>query len=104
NPDHLRWRRHYRCLAHRFVHGAASGAYQSGLLRQYSNVHCTIKAAPPCSHPDNTMFKTRITDLFGIKYPIVQGGMQWVARAELVSSVANAGGIGFLTALTQPTP
>jgi NAD(P)H-dependent flavin oxidoreductase YrpB (nitropropane dioxygenase family) len=49
------------------------------------------------------MFKTRVTELFGIEYPIVQGGMQWVARAELVSAVANAGGLGFLTALTQPT-
>ena len=50
------------------------------------------------------MIKTRITELFGIEHPIVQGGMQWVARAELVSAVANAGALGFLTALTQPTP
>jgi nitronate monooxygenase len=48
--------------------------------------------------------KTRITDLFGIKYPIVQGGMQWVGRAQLSSAVSNAGGLGILTGLTQPTP
>lgn len=50
------------------------------------------------------MLKTRFTELFGIQYPIVQGGMQWVGRAGLVSAVANAGGLGFITALTQPTP
>ncbi len=48
--------------------------------------------------------KTRMTELFEIEHPIVQGGMQWVGRAELVSAVANAGALGFLTALTQPTP
>lgn len=50
------------------------------------------------------MLKTRITEMFGVDYPIVQGGMQWVGRAELVSAVANAGALGFLTGLTQPTP
>ncbi|MGF6997131.1 NAD(P)H-dependent flavin oxidoreductase YrpB (nitropropane dioxygenase family) [Paraburkholderia sp. GAS32] len=48
--------------------------------------------------------KTRLTELFGIEHPIVQGGMQWVGRAELVAPVANAGALGFLSALTQPTP
>ncbi|GAB2783771.1 nitronate monooxygenase family protein [Halomonas shantousis] len=48
--------------------------------------------------------KTRITELLGIRYPIVQGGMQWVGLAELASAVSNAGGLGILTALTQPTP
>ncbi|MGW8269352.1 MAG: NAD(P)H-dependent flavin oxidoreductase [Burkholderiales bacterium] len=48
--------------------------------------------------------KTRFTETFGIEHPIVQGGMQWVGRAELVAAVANAGALGFLTALTQPTP
>jgi nitronate monooxygenase len=48
--------------------------------------------------------KTRITELLGIKYPIVQGGMMWVGRAELAAAVSNAGGLGILTALTQPTP
>ncbi|HVR91978.1 MAG TPA: nitronate monooxygenase family protein [Novosphingobium sp.] len=49
-------------------------------------------------------FKTRITELLGIEHPIVQGGMQWVGTAELASAVANAGGLGILTALTQPSP
>src|SRR5690606_4500243 len=48
--------------------------------------------------------RTRVTDLLGIQYPIIQGGMQWVGRAELASAVSNAGGLGILTALTQPTP
>ena len=50
------------------------------------------------------MIKTRFTEEFGIEHPIVQGGMQWVGRAELISAVANAGALGFLTALTFPTP
>ena len=50
------------------------------------------------------MIKTRFTETFGVEHPIVQGGMQWVGRAELVAAVANAGALGFLTALTQPTP
>lgn len=48
--------------------------------------------------------KTRFTEMFGVKHPIAMGGMQWVGKAELVAAVANAGGLGFLTALTQPTP
>lgn len=48
--------------------------------------------------------KTRITELLGTRYPIIQGGMQWVGTAELASAVSNAGGLGVLTALTQPTP
>jgi nitronate monooxygenase len=48
------------------------------------------------------MLKTRITEFFGVKRPIVQGGLMWVATAELVSAVANAGGMGFMTALTFP--
>ena len=50
------------------------------------------------------MLKTRFTELAGVEHPIVQGGMQWVGRAELVAAVANAGALGFITALTQPTP
>jgi NAD(P)H-dependent flavin oxidoreductase YrpB (nitropropane dioxygenase family) len=50
------------------------------------------------------MLRTRFTDAFGVDHPIVQGGMQWVGRAELVAAVANAGALGFLTALTQPSP
>lgn len=48
--------------------------------------------------------KTRVSELLGTKYPIIQGGMQWVGRAELASAVSNAGGLGILTALTQPSP
>ena len=48
--------------------------------------------------------KTKITELLGTRYPIIQGGMQWVGTAELASAVSNAGGLGILTALTQPTP
>ena len=47
---------------------------------------------------------TRVTELLGIQYPIVQGGMMWVGTAELASAVSNAGGLGTITALTQPTP
>jgi nitronate monooxygenase len=50
------------------------------------------------------MLRTRFTELFGVEHPIAQGGMQWVGRASLVSAVANAGALGFITALTQPTP
>jgi len=49
-------------------------------------------------------FRTRITELLDIEHPIVQGGMQSVGVAELASAVSNAGGLGLLTALTQPTP
>jgi NAD(P)H-dependent flavin oxidoreductase YrpB (nitropropane dioxygenase family) len=48
--------------------------------------------------------KTKVTEMLGIQYPIIQGGMQWVGYAELASAVSNAGGLGTLTALTQPTP
>ena len=50
------------------------------------------------------MLRTRFSEEFGVDYPITQGGMQWVGRAGLVAAVANAGCLGFLTALTQPTP
>jgi nitronate monooxygenase len=47
---------------------------------------------------------TKFTRLLGIEHPIVQGGMQWVSRAELAAAVSNAGALGVLTALTQPSP
>lgn len=50
------------------------------------------------------MMRTKLTDLLGIQHPIVQGGMQWVATAPLVAAVAESGALGFLSALTQPTP
>jgi len=46
--------------------------------------------------------KTRITELFGTAYPIVQGGLMWVATAQLTAAVAEAGGMGFMTALSFP--
>lgn len=49
-------------------------------------------------------FSTELTRALGIRVPVVQGGMQWVGYAELASAVSNAGGLGILTALTQPTP
>ncbi|KAJ5947896.1 Aldolase-type TIM barrel [Penicillium verhagenii] len=49
-------------------------------------------------------FNTALTRKLGIRVPVVQGGMQWVGYAELASAVSNAGGLGLLTALTQPTP
>ncbi|PGH12955.1 hypothetical protein AJ79_03928 [Helicocarpus griseus UAMH5409] len=49
-------------------------------------------------------FNTALTRKLGIAVPVVQGGMQWVGYAELASAVSNAGGLGILTALTQPTP
>lgn len=49
-------------------------------------------------------FQTRITEMLGIEHPIVQGGMQSVGYAELAAAVSNAGGLGILTALTQPSP
>lgn len=50
------------------------------------------------------MLKTRFTETFGVEHPIVQGGMMFVGRAELAAAVSNAGGLGIITALTQPTP
>ncbi|KAL2824047.1 hypothetical protein BDW59DRAFT_148099 [Aspergillus cavernicola] len=49
-------------------------------------------------------FDTALTKALGIRLPVVQGGMQWVGYAELAAAVSNAGGLGILTALTQPTP
>lgn len=48
--------------------------------------------------------KTRITEMLGIEHPIVQGGMMWVGTADLAAAVSNGGGLGIITALTQPTP
>ncbi|CAN5220233.1 nitronate monooxygenase family protein [soil metagenome] len=48
--------------------------------------------------------KTKITEMFGCEHPIIQGGMHYVGFAELASAVANAGGVGLITGLTQRTP
>lgn len=50
------------------------------------------------------MIRTRFTEEFGVRHPIVQGGMMWVGRAELAAAVSNAGALGIITGLTQPTP
>ena len=48
--------------------------------------------------------RTAITEMFGIRHPIIQGGMHYVGFAELASAVSNAGGLGIITGLTQRTP
>lgn len=48
--------------------------------------------------------RTRITELFGIEHPIIQGGMHFVGFAEMAAAVSNAGGLGIITGLTQGTP
>ncbi|KAI0716406.1 inosine monophosphate dehydrogenase [Earliella scabrosa] len=48
--------------------------------------------------------ETKLTKLLGIRVPVVQGGMQWVGLPQLAAAVSNAGGLGVLTALTQPSP
>ena len=48
--------------------------------------------------------KTKITELFDIEHPIIQGGMHYVGFAELAAAVSNAGGLGIITGLTQGTP
>jgi nitronate monooxygenase len=50
------------------------------------------------------VLKTRLTEMLGIEHPIIQGGMQYVGYAEMASAVSNAGGLGVLTGLTQPSP
>jgi nitronate monooxygenase len=49
------------------------------------------------------VFKTRVTEDFGIEHPIIQGGMMWVSQPELVAAISEAGGLGILTALTFET-
>jgi len=48
--------------------------------------------------------RTALTDMLGIEHPIIQGGMQYVGYAEMAAAVSNAGGLGILTGLTQPSP
>ena len=59
---------------------------------------------PPMPLWQGGRMRTRITELLGIEHPIIQGGMHYVGFAELIAAVANAGGLGFITGLTQPTP
>jgi NAD(P)H-dependent flavin oxidoreductase YrpB (nitropropane dioxygenase family) len=62
-----------------------------------------LAAALPL-YPWRHRLKTRITELFGIQHPIIQGGMHFVGFAELAAAVSNAGGLGIITGLTQKTP
>ncbi len=50
------------------------------------------------------MFETRVTELLGIEYPIIQGGMMWISQPQLAAAVSNAGGLGIITALSSQTP
>src|SRR5271168_4410542 len=50
----------------------------------------------PLFFPEHPMIKTRITEMLGVRYPIVQAPMGWIARAQLVSAVSNAGGLGII--------
>jgi NAD(P)H-dependent flavin oxidoreductase YrpB (nitropropane dioxygenase family) len=54
--------------------------------------------------PGGARMKTRITEMFGIQHPIIQGGMHYVGFAELAAAVSNAGALGIITGLTQKTP
>ncbi|MBI4295043.1 MAG: nitronate monooxygenase [Chloroflexi bacterium] len=49
------------------------------------------------------MFQTRITEMFGIRYPIMQGALQWLSRAELAAAVSNAGGLGTVVTANMPS-
>ena len=53
---------------------------------------------------ENDYMKTKITEMFGIEHPIIQGGMHYVGLAEMAAAVSNAGGLGIITGLTQGTP
>ncbi len=63
-----------------------------------------MSIASQSSAADLPAIKTRVSELLGTRYPIIQGGMQWVGFAEMAAAVSNAGAFGVLTALSQPTP
>ncbi len=73
-------------------------------MRWKAQPHSWRNANPYLPLLKGIIVKTRITELLNIEHPIIQGGMMWVARAELSSAVSNAGGLGIMTALTHPTP
>jgi NAD(P)H-dependent flavin oxidoreductase YrpB (nitropropane dioxygenase family) len=62
------------------------------------------KTATPHGSHQEVQVKTAITEMFGIRHPIIQGGMHYVGFAELAAAVSNAGGLGIITGLTQRTP
>src|SRR5262245_32420652 len=83
---------------------AAPGGHLRGVTASSRPKSSEKTGADRAGNRGQAMFKTRLTEMVGIEHPIVQGGMQWVGRAELVAAVANAGALGMITALTQPTP
>jgi nitronate monooxygenase len=69
--------------------------YKSGIISTaHSSFYYLIK--------EDCMFETRLTQLLGIKYPIVQGGLQWLAMPDLASAVSEAGGLGIISSLSFP--
>ena len=70
---------------------------------QYELMSCTPSARPRKSFLHRLM-KTRITELFAIRHPIVQDGAHFISYAKLAAAVSNTGGFGIITGLTQHTP
>lgn len=64
----------------------------------------TPTTASPMTRPAAALFRTRITELFGIRHPILSGGLMWLSDARFVAAAVNAGGMGFITARTFPDP
>lgn len=69
------------------------------IIRIFNNTQDILK-----KEGGNCKMKNRVTGLLGIKYPIIQGGLAYLADASLAASVSNAGGLGQITAVTLPTP
>nr|WP_272916355.1 nitronate monooxygenase family protein [Qipengyuania algicida] len=65
---------------------------------------CTAIPVAQSNAKGEATMKTRITEMFGIEHPIIQGGMHYVGFAEMAAAVSNAGGLGIITGLTQGTP
>jgi NAD(P)H-dependent flavin oxidoreductase YrpB (nitropropane dioxygenase family) len=70
--------------------------YKSGIIPTDDYPLSTFKLQ------ENPMFVTRLTQMLGIKYPIIQGGLQWLAKAQLASAVSEAGGLGIISSLSFP--
>jgi NAD(P)H-dependent flavin oxidoreductase YrpB (nitropropane dioxygenase family) len=84
-------------------------AFDQGREKNSIDAFCfEIDSAVPVqrtpARSDEPPMKTRITEMFGIEHPIIQGGMHYVGFAELAAAVSNAGGLGIITGLTQGTP
>src|SRR5580692_6159937 len=81
-----------------------SGAHLASPADEYAPFYRAVPDQQPRRPLEASMLENRVTQMLGIRYPVIQGGMQWIGKAELASAVSNAGGLGVLTALTQPTP